>query len=137
MDHENKIAIAVENELLDWQKLNVVAFLASSVAIGIPETHGRAFVTASKSEYLPFIRQPFIIYGANSSEELKRAFKRAQDRELQIGIYTRPLFATKTENDNLSEIAKVFDEEQDLVGLVVYGPFRKVNKAFDGLKFHP
>lgn len=40
MELENKIAIVIKNDLLNWQKLNVSSFLASSVAIKFPETHG-------------------------------------------------------------------------------------------------
>jgi hypothetical protein len=53
MVYDNKIAIVIKSDLQDWQKLNVAAFLASSVAIKLPETHGRAFVTASNQVYFP------------------------------------------------------------------------------------
>jgi len=134
--HANKIAIVVKNDLLDWQKLNVVAFLSGAVAIGLPETHGKALISASGSEYLPFLRQPVIIYAANTSGEIKRAFNRAKDRELKIGIYTDPLFTTNQESDNIAEISKVSDDQLDLVGIVLYGELRKVNKALNKLKFH-
>ena len=133
---ENKIAIIIENNLLDWQKLNVTSFLASSVAIKFPETHGKPFVNASHSEYLPFLKQPIYIYKSNGEQEIKRAFYRAVDREIYIGIYTNPLFATKDEEQNHIEISKYTDENQELVGIVLFGEKRKVNKALDGLKFH-
>jgi hypothetical protein len=78
-----------------------------------------------------------LIYKADTEEELKRVFRRAKERELQIGIYTEPLFATKGEDENLTEIAKYPDDEQKLVGIVLYGENKKVSKALDGLKFHP
>lgn len=136
MDFENKIAIVIKNGLLSWQKLNVASFLASSIAIKFPETHGASFVNASNSEYLPFIKQPILIYGADESTQLERAFSRAKQRELHIGIYTKPLFATKNETDNHNEMKKCTDENHELVGIVVYGDKRKVSKALDGLKFH-
>ena len=43
----------------------------------------------------------------------------AKERGLSIGIYTKPLFATKGEEENLAEILKLPDEEQDLVGIVL------------------
>jgi len=46
MIYENKIAIVIKSDLKDWQKLNVVSFLAGSVAIQFPETHGKVFVDA-------------------------------------------------------------------------------------------
>lgn len=136
MNFENKIAIVIKNDLLDWQKLNVASFLASSVAIALPETHGKAFVNGSNSQYLPFIKQPILIYKADDKAQIDRAFMRGRQRDLHIGIYTQPLFATRGEDENLAEILKSTDENQDIVGLVFYGESRKVSKALNGLKFH-
>lgn len=134
--YDHKIALVIKEALPVWQKLNVASFLASSVAIAFPETHGQAFVNASGSVYLPFIKQPVLIYKAENEAELKRAFNRAKERGLHIGIYTEPLFATKNEAENHIEIAKQTDENQVLVGIALYGENKKVAKALDGLKFH-
>jgi hypothetical protein len=134
--YDNKIAIIIKDDLLTWQKLNVTAFLASSVAIKLPETHGQELISASGTAYLPFIKQPVMVYKADTDEQLKRAFNRAKDRQLQIGVYTRNHFATKTEQENIAEIARHTDDNLDLVGIIVYGATKKVDKALDGLKFH-
>ncbi|WP_062055964.1 DUF2000 domain-containing protein [Aquimarina longa] len=136
MEFENKIAIVINNGLLNWQKLNVASFLASSVAIKFPETHGKSFINASKSEYLPFIKQPILIYKADNQAQIDRAFSRAKQRELNIGIYTDSLFSTKNEEENHIEIGKLTDYNQTLVGIIIYGENKKVNKALNGLKFH-
>jgi hypothetical protein len=136
MSYDNKIAVVIINDLPDWQKLNVVSFLASSVAIQFPDTHGKPLINASGSEYLPFLKHPILIYKAENGAEIKRAFRRAKERQLNIGIYTRPLFATKGEEENLFEISKYTDEEQELSGIVLYGENKKIDKAIDGLKFH-
>jgi len=136
MIYNNKIAIVVKYDLKDWQKLNVVSFLASSVAIKFPETHGKAFINASNSTFLPFIKQPIMIYSANTVDEIKRAFNRAKERELSIGIYTEPLFSTKCEEENHIEISQSSDDNQTPVGIVMYGENKKVSKALDGLRFH-
>ena len=134
--YDTKIAIIIRQDLQTWQKLNVAAFLASSVAVQFPQTHGQAFVNASGSTYLPFMKHPILLYGADNEAQMKRAFGRAKDRELAIGIYTMPLFSTKNEEGNLLEIASYTDENQDLVGLIVYGENRKVDKTLSGLRFH-
>ena len=136
MLYENKIALIIKNDLHSWQKLNVASFLASSIAIKFPDTHGKAFINASGSEYLPFIKHPILIYKADNEDELKRVFNRAKERKLYIGIYTEPLFSTKNELENHIEIAKSSDENQVLVGIAIYGENKKVGKALDGLKFH-
>ena len=137
MTYSNKIALIIKNDLLGWQKLNVASFLTSAVAVKFPEVHGRPFVNASGSQYLPFIKHPVLVYQAEDELQLKRAFLRARDRNLHIGIYTEPLFATKNEEENHVEILKYTDDEQPLVGLIMYGENKAVNKALDGLKFHP
>jgi hypothetical protein len=134
--YDNKIAIVIKNDLQNWQKLNVTAFLASSVAIQFPETHGKLLVSASGSAYLPFFKHPILVYKADTDEQLQRAFIRAKERELNIGIYSGAQFATKNEEQNLEVIGSRADDELDLVGVIVYGPNKKVNKALDGLKFH-
>ena len=136
MEYDNKIAIIIRGDLLNWQKLNITAFLASSIAIKFPETHGAAFINASGSEYLPFIKHPMMIFKANTQQEINRYFERAKARDLAIGIYTEPLFATRSETENHIEIKKMTDENQVLVGIIIYGENRKVNKALSGLKFH-
>jgi hypothetical protein len=134
--YDNKIAIVILKTLEDWQKLNVTSFLASSVAFALPETHGAPLVSASGTSYLPFIKHPILIYSADSEEQIHRAFTRAKERELKIGIYTRELFTTKNEQGNLAEIAKTVDDKLDLIGIIVYGENKKVDKAVDKLKFH-
>lgn len=134
--YNNKIAIVIKDDLLTWQKLNVTAFLANSIAIKLPETHGKPLVSASGTEYLPFMKQPVLVYKADNAEQIKRALNRAKDRDLHIGVYTYNHFATKSEAENIAEIAQHADENLDLVGIIVYGPNKKVDKALDGLKFH-
>ncbi|MDB5089858.1 MAG: hypothetical protein JWR09_3852 [Mucilaginibacter sp.] len=134
--HDNKIVIIVRDDLKSWQKLNVTAFLASAISIEFPELHGRHLITASGNKYLPFLKQPVLVYKAEDINQMQRVFKRAKERELHIGIYSSQLFETMTEQDNLDETARYTDDEQDLVGLVIYGENKKVNKAIDGLKFH-
>lgn len=134
--YDKKVAIAIKGDLLPWQKLNVVSFLASGIAIQFPETHGKAFVTADKAEFLPFLKHPMLIYRAETPEKLQRAFRRARDRELVIGVYTEQLFDTRTGEENLAEIASHPADELNLVGIIVYGENKKVAKALDGLKFH-
>ena len=136
MTYDNKVAIVILESLPDWQKLNAAAFLGGAVAIRFPETHGRPFINASGAEYLPFIKHPILIYKADA-DQIKRAFTRAKERQLHMGIYTQPLFATKNEDENLIEISKKSDSDQQLAAFVIYGENKKVSKALDGLQFHP
>ena len=71
--NENKIALVIRNDLQTWQKLNVASFLASSIAIQYSDTHGKRFINASGSKYLPFIKYPVIIYG--ESKKVNKALE--------------------------------------------------------------
>jgi hypothetical protein len=117
--------------------MNVASFLASSVAIQFPETHGRPLINGSGTTYLPFPKHPILIYKADDESQLTRALKRAKERGLALGIYTEPLFNTKNEEENLVEIGKYTDESQHLAGIIIYGENKKVGQSVDGLKFHP
>src|SRR5690348_3412959 len=124
--YDKKVAIVLEDELLPWQKLNVVSFLAGSIAIKFPETHGGDFVTADHVTFLPFIKHPVLIYKAETKDKLKRAFLRSRERNLSIGIYTRTLFNTRTGEENVSLIASQTVDNLDLVGIIIYGENKKV-----------
>ena len=126
--YPNKIIIILRDDLKTWQKLNVTSFLAGAIAIKFTELHGNNLVTASGNSYLPFIKQPILVYKANNSDQMSRVFNRAKERDLHIGIYSSTLFATMTETDNLKAIASRTDEDQDLVGLVIYGDSKKAEK---------
>jgi len=134
--YDKKVAMVIYDSLLPWQKLNVAAFLASSIAIKFPETHGDEFVTADQVRFLPFLKNPILIYKAETAEKLQRAFARSRDRDLAIGIYTNPLFETRSGEENVSLIAKNTVNKLDLAGIIVYGENKIVDKALDGLKFH-
>ena len=134
--YDKKVAIVLQDDLLPWQKLNIVSFLAGSIAIAFPEAHGGEFITADNVKFLPFRKHPVLIYKAETKEKLQRAFVRARDRELAIGIYTKPLFDTRSGEDNVSQIGSRTVDDLDLVGIIIYGENKKVDKALDGLKFH-
>jgi hypothetical protein len=134
--NNEKIAIVILNDLASWQKLNVTAFLASSVAIAFPVTHGAPLIDAQGNAYLPFLKYPVLVYKADSPDKIKRAFARAKDRELSVGIYVQELFATKNESENLEVISQYSENDLNLVGIIIYGDSKKVDKALDGLKLH-
>lgn len=135
MIYDKKIAIIILDDLLSWQKLNVTGFLASSVAVENPEIHGSKFTNASGDTHNAFIKNPLLIYKSNQAQ-LNKAYKRAKERDLQVGIYTRPLFATKGEEENLELVSKFGNDDQELVGVVIFGENKLVDKAIKGLKFH-
>lgn len=130
-----KTAIVLERGLLAWQELNVAAFLASAVASKYPETMGPDFVDASKVRYAAIFRQPVLIFQGDINK-LRKTYRLARERNLIVGIYTRPIFATQGD-DNVKAISAVAEDAQDLVGIVIYGKTELVNQCTKHISLHP
>lgn len=129
-----KTAVIVERGLLAWQELNVTAFLASAIAARFPETMGPEFKDASNVSYLAIFRLPVLIFQAKHND-LKKVYRKARENNLFVGIYTRPIFQTQGE-DNVKAVAAIKEEEQDLVGIVLYGEASQVDKCTRGISLH-
>lgn len=127
--------MAVRADLETWQKLNVAAFLTSGLGKAAPEEIGENYVDGSGIEYPPMIAVPIRVF-AGDEAGLKRAFNRALDRELLVSIYIEQMFATMNDADNRAAVAGYDTADLPLVGFVVVGDAKMVDKAFDKLKLH-
>lgn len=135
MDFTTKIAVVVNDDLAQWQKLNVTAFLAGGLAGLSPELPGDAYRDGSGQVYGPLIRQPILVFAA-SGPELARTLSRALGRGLRPSIYTRDLFATANDIDNRAAVAAVPTDRLDLVGLALHAGRKELDKVVKGLKLH-
>ena len=77
MRFDTKIAVVVLADLPTWQKLNVVAFCTSGVAVTEGVT-GEPYEDASGNTYLPMFRQPVLVFQADPGQ-MGRAFDRAME----------------------------------------------------------
>jgi hypothetical protein len=136
MRFDTKIAIAVRRDLESWQKLNVVAFLASGVAGGVEGVMGKPYEDASGNRYLEMFRQPVVVYSGDA-DTLGQAHQRALARDLRTAVYTEELFATGNDDDNRAAVLAVAQDDLNLVGIAVYGPRNAVDKVCKGLVLHP
>ena len=132
---DTKVALVVRDDLLTWQKLNVVAFLATGVAAAAPEALGEPYEDAAGVTYGRMLIQPMMIYGAGV-DALRKVHRKALDRELTIIPYVEAMFRTGHDADN----RRVFrDEDVDamnFVGIAVRGPKNAVEKTVKGLSLH-
>jgi hypothetical protein len=136
MRFDTKIGIVVREDLAEWQRLNVTAFLASAVAGGRTEVIGLRYQDGSGNSYLPMFRQPVLIYAADRAG-LARAHGRAVARGLDAAVYVEEMFKTGNDEDNRAAVRAVPADELPLVGLAVYGPRNAVDKVLKGLILHP
>ena len=136
MRFDTKIAIAVRDDLAQWQALNVTAFLASGVLGAAPELLGEPYMDGSGNLYLSLFRQPVLIYAAGS-EELKMAHSRALARGLRAAVYTEEMFSTGNDADNRAVVAAVQAGDLNLVGLALHAARADVDRVFKGMHLHP
>lgn len=132
MRFDTKIAIAVREDLPQWQKLNVVAFLASGVTGVADSVVGEDYTDASGNVYLPLFRQPVLIFAA-TADQLSKAHEKALTRGLPAAVYTDEMFATGHDADNRAAVAAVPADKLSLAGLAIYGARNAVDKTFKGI----
>jgi hypothetical protein len=133
---DTKVAVVLLEDLPVWRKANAAAFLVSGIAGSTPDLVGEAYVDASGNRYLPMLRQPILIYAADSAG-IRRAYERAMARGVeQLAIFTRELFSTPHDAANRAAVAAVPAEELDLVGIALRADRKMVDKVLDKLRPH-
>lgn len=145
MRFDTKIGIVVRDDLAAWQRLNVTAFLAGSVAGGVPGVMGEPYEDGSGNGYLPMFRQPVLVYAADAAalgtvhgRVLARGGEEGSPtREIAAAVYTEDMFKTGNDDDNRAVVRAVPAADLNLVGLAVYGPRNAVDKVLKGLSLHP
>jgi hypothetical protein len=132
-----KIAIVVREDLAQWQKLNVTAFLASGIAAGVPGCIGEPYVDAAGRRYTAMSGQPILVF-AGALADLRKAHDRAMaQQDITIVPYVEAMFATGHDAANRAVFAEGDVNAQAWVGLAFHGERKAVDKAVKGLKLHP
>ncbi|MBY8605937.1 MAG: DUF2000 domain-containing protein [Burkholderia sp.] len=132
---DTKVALIVRDDLAAWQKLNVVAFLATGVAAGAPEALGEPYEDAAGRRYSRMLGQPMLVFAADLNG-LQAAHRQALSRELTIVPYVRAMFSTGHDAANREAFRAEDAANPDLVGLALHGPKKAVDKAVKGLALH-
>lgn len=132
---DTKIAFIVRNDLPTWQRLNVVAFLATGIASAVPEVIGQPYIDAQGRQYGSISGQPMLIFEA-SRDELQKVHRKGLERELCIIPYIYAMFTTGHDEAN-REVFKAEDAgNMDFVGIAIQGPKKDVDKVLKGLTLH-
>jgi hypothetical protein len=132
---DTKIAVIVRADLPVWQRLNMVAFLASGIATSESDLVGEPYEDASGARYLPMFRQPVLIFSADG-EQLRAAYERARARELPLAIFTDELFVTGHDDANRAAVRAVASDELRLAGLALRARRKQVDTVVKGLRLH-
>jgi hypothetical protein len=132
---DTKVAFIVRDDLPTWQRLNVVAFLATGVATAAPEIMGEPYVDAAGHQYGKLSGQPMLIFEADITG-LQKARRVGMERELTMLPYVFAMFSTYHDEANREVFLAEAPENMDLVGLALRGPKKAVDKAIKGLALH-
>jgi hypothetical protein len=136
-DFPTKAAVVVRDDLEQWQRLNVTAFLVSGI-IGAaePEAIGTPYEDADGVAYLPLLVQPLLVFEASGSL-LRRAADRAASRGVPLAIYTMQMFSTGNDAENRAAVRAVPTQQLDLVGIGLRAAHRDADAVLRGLQRHP
>lgn len=132
---DTKVALIVRDDLAVWQKLNVVAFLATGVAASLPQALGEPYEDASGRQYGRMLGQPMLVFAADLAG-LQAAHRQALTRELDIVPYVHAMFSTGHDAANREAFRAQDAGNLDFVGLALHGAKKAVDKAIKGLALH-
>ncbi|MEM7403767.1 MAG: DUF2000 family protein [Pseudomonadota bacterium] len=135
MEFDTKFAIVVADDLLTWQKLNVVAFLSSGVVGGAEDILGEPYMDGSRQHYAPLCIQPIVIL-KTSRERLRTFLDRANRRGVAAAVYIEDMFATGHDGANRETVARYSTDALPLVGMAARGDRKEIDKICKGAKLH-
>ena len=136
MKFDTKIAVVLREDLAQWQKLNVTAFMVSGIAATVPGITGEAYEDATGNRYLPMLVQPVLVFAANAGD-IRGAYERAMDLQATIAIYPQELFKTGFDAANRAAVKAVGRRDLDLAGLALRADKKIADKILKGLQLHP
>jgi hypothetical protein len=132
---DTKVVVALNEDLLPWQELNVTAFLMSAITTSAPVLTGEPYRDGDGNEYLPMLRQPVLVLSA-APDLLAMARERAPGRGIPTALYTRELFSTGHDEANRAAVAAVPANELDIVGVGLRGPRNVIDRIVKGARMH-
>jgi hypothetical protein len=133
---DTRVVVALREDLLPWQELNVTAFLMSGIATSAPDLTGEPYRDRDGNAYLPLLRQPVMVLSADA-QQLATARAKALGRELDLAVYTSEMFSTGHDAANRAAVAAVGADDLDLVGIAIRGPRTGVDRIVKGMRKHP
>ncbi|CAM3434729.1 DUF2000 domain-containing protein [Bordetella sputigena] len=132
---DTKVALIVRDDLAVWQRLNVVAFLATGIASAAPEAMGEPYVDASGHRYGNMLGQPMLVFESGLAG-LQAARRVGLERQVTMLPYVFAMFATGHDEANRQVFLAENPDNMNLVGLALRGPRKAVDKATKGLSLH-
>lgn len=133
---DTKIAIIVRDDLAQWQKLNVTAFLMSGITAANADLIGEQYVDKDGKCHLPMSRQPLIVLSATPNV-LRNVRNRANERGIPTVAYIEEMFTTGHDEANRAVFSEHTSSEENTVGIALRAVKKIVDKITKGAKMHP
>jgi hypothetical protein len=103
MTFDTKIAYIVRDDLATWQRLNVVAFLATGIASAAPRSSASPISMHWAGNMAICLASPCLIF-EGGLEKLQVVHRKALEREVTIIPYIHAMFATGYDEANREEL---------------------------------
>ena len=132
---DTKIAIIVRDDLAQWQKLNVTAFLMSGITAANADLIGEQYVDKDGKRHLPMSRQPVIVLSAMPNV-LRNVRNRANERGIATVAYIEEMFSTGHDQANRAVFSEHMANEDNTVGIALRADKKTVDKIAKGAKMH-
>ena len=132
---DTKIAIIVRDDLAQWQKLNITAFLMSGITAANADLIGEQYVDKDGKRHLPMSRQPVIVLSAKPNV-LRNVRNRANERGIPTVAYIEEMFATGHDEANRAVFSEHTSSEENTVGIALRADKKAVDKITKGAKMH-
>ena len=132
---DTKIAIIVRDDLAQWQKLNVTAFLMSGITAANADLIGEQYVDKDGKRHLPMSRQPVIVLSATPNV-LRNVRNRANERGIPTVAYIEEMFSTGHDEANRAVFSEHTSSEENTVGIALRADKKIVDKITKGAKMH-
>ena len=132
---DTKIATIVRDDLAQWQKLNVTAFLMSGITAANADLIGEQYVDKDGKRHLPMSRQPVIVLSATPNV-LRNVRNRANERGIPTVAYIEEMFATGHDEANRAVFSEHTSSEENTVGIALRADKKIVDKITKGAKMH-
>jgi hypothetical protein len=131
---QSRIALVLREDLLTWQRLNVTAFLSSSLTA--PPVLGETYWDANGRGYGQMFAQPVMVFEA-SADVLKNALLTALAEKMVVRVFPDVLFTTGNDADNRAAFAKLAPQDMSVAGLALLGGRNRISKLLSGARKHP
>lgn len=132
---DTKIVVVLREDLANWQKLNVTAFLTSGIVAQEPAVIGEAYRDAAGNVYNAMARQPIVVLSADSST-LASIHRRSLERGVTSSLYIEEMFATGHDAANRAVFAEYGPEDAKVVGIALRTDRRTADKITKGARLH-